>query len=211
MYAVGWMAWGASLSMYGCVSNQANGLSLVANIAPNAAMDCAVSPESTSFVPIGTLDTSVPTAYVLSPLVANELAATAGSTITEEHRVLVDTVEIDLTSPDLPIPAAFAKLTQPTSGAVEPAGGKTTFAVELVPLDVVRALRGLTGTINAAVRVRGSMVNGGEASSNVFNYPVRVCDGCLVQRIDCVAAATTQDKLNEDQCGFQDQTFKICQ
>ena len=155
----------------------------------------------------GVLDVRVPVtesdgAYLLFPLLKGDGV--------EPNRIALRGFEVDLHfvdgSPEVgdffaglgadPSTEALVRYQSPWSGSVPPGGGTATAATSAFPAETARRLRdadllrdGSYARVNALVRAFGDKLDG-RIKSDVFTYPIRVCDGCLINRITtCPASA----------------------
>ena len=151
----------------------------------------------------GTLDVraSAGTGYLLFPLLKNDLPAEGGGG-TEPNRIALDGFDIDLkiiegpaaalevwgaVAAD-PATAALLRYREAWSGTVAPSGGTTGAAVTVFPAEAARLLREADALSNTSarfevrVRATGRTLTGG-VKSDAFTYPLRVCDGCLINSI----------------------------
>lgn len=170
----------------GCV-DAADPLRILRNQSPDPG--CIVS-DSTSgiFLPRGQIDVAAASGYLFTPVVTNE----AESTTTVDRLVFLEGANVDLlfTDPDFYSEGELSTFKdegltyfiQPFSGSIE-AGGSAGFAFEVIPKALLDNIAGKLGEgestqIIAAVEMVGE-INGNEVSSNVFKYPIQVCNGCL--------------------------------
>lgn len=162
----------------------------------------------------GVLDVAVPmtnpeAAYLLFPLLENDLPADAEG-VSSPNRIALTGFEIDLTAiggPDAfrsffdsavgdPERAGLVRYQVPWSGSVDPGGGTTSATTNALPAEAARRLRdtgalagGSIGLVNARVRAVGR-TSSATLRSDAFNYPIRVCQGCLIRRTSaCPLAA----------------------
>jgi hypothetical protein len=162
----------------------------------------------------GVLDVRVPsahsdTAYFLFPLLENDLPADDPGGV-EPNRIALSGFEIDLTFVDgSPTAAAFfaglaadpttsalLHYQTPWSGSVDPAGGTTSTTAGVIPTETARRLRDggvladqSVARVTANVRAFGDTLSG-RVTSDVFKFPIEICDGCLINSITtCPAPA----------------------
>jgi hypothetical protein len=180
----------------------------------------------------GTLDIRVPAAsdaaYMLFPLIENDLPA-AGSGGPEPNRVALSgfDVQIEFVDGNAAAAAAFASMAAdsttaglmhfqtPWSGSVAPGGGRTSAGTSAFPAETAIRLRdsGALGDhsyahVTANVRAHGS-TQSGAITSDVFKFPIRVCDGCLINSI--TACPSTTAVLTGGVCGpGQDAPVDCC-
>jgi hypothetical protein len=157
----------------------------------------------------GVLDIRVPsthgdTAYLLFPLLKNDLPA-EGQGGGEPNRIALGGFEIDIAFVDGsdaardffatlladPAQSALLRYQAPWSGSVDPAGGTTAAATNAFPAETARLLRanGVLADpasnrahVDVKIRAFGQTQSGG-IKSDVFRYPLQICDGCLINSI----------------------------
>ena len=180
----------------------------------------------------GTLDIRVPAssdaAYTLFPLLENDLPA-AGAGGPEPNRIALSGFEVEIVFVDgnAASAAAFAAIAAdsstaglmhfqtPWSGSVAPGGGRTSAGTSAFPAGVAIRLRDSGALsdhsyarVTANVRAHGSTQSGG-VTSDVFKYPIRVCDGCLINSI--TSCPSTTAVLTGGACGpGQDAPVDCC-
>jgi len=180
----------------------------------------------------GTLDIRVPAssdaAYMLFPLLENDLPA-AGSGGAEPNRIALSSFEVEIAFVDgnAAAAAAFAAIEAdsstaglmhfqtPWSGSVAPGGGRTSAGTSAFPAETAIRLRDSGALadhsyarVTANVRAHGS-TQSGSITSDVFKYPIRVCDGCLINSI--TSCPSTTAVLTGGVCGpGQDAPVDCC-
>lgn len=180
-------------TLVGCVE----GTSVVILRNQKPAAGCVVSADKTvEALPFGSLDVGpLPDGkqnpgYLFTPLIQNGTVASAEDTL--QNLLLLEGADVVLK----PAPTAAsiavvqeleatgqARRTQLFSGSVEP-GGKLGAAFPIIDADQVLTLRDLVGEqavvqVVASVKVFG-VIDGGDVVSPAFNYPVALCNGCLI-------------------------------
>jgi hypothetical protein len=155
----------------------------------------------------GTLDVGVVqpgygTAYELFPLVENNLpgGVMAGH---DPNQIQLSGFDVDISVLGTAPPAAAQVISNaetanpallhyrvPWSGGVSSGGGQIATAVSVVPVDLAGALLTNGGlgtspalTLNVRVEALGTTTNGTTMTSDPFNYPIQVCNGCLVGNV----------------------------
>jgi hypothetical protein len=149
---------------------------------------------------------SAASAYVLFPLLQNDFPAPSGGQDVDANRIILSGFDVDVGLPPTPGDGPITDLitglralspddpdheliqySTLTSGSVASGGGNTASAVGVFPAELARRMRDmgvLSRTsyvwIMASVRARGDTLVGGVRSDS-FKYPIRVCDGCLVE------------------------------
>ena len=184
-----------------CVENNADsGMVILKNIAPEDG--CAVSPESTTFRGSGTIQADSRAGYLFTPLVRNDLATVEGENTTAKTIFVTGAkMTIAFYDPDLFTAAeqtqfqtdGLTRFLVPTSGTIDPDGGQSTFHLEIVPPELLTAIRAkLTAAaphtgLDVSVQMQGTR-SGDSLASNTFRYPVTVCLDCAVQLVgDCAS------------------------
>jgi hypothetical protein len=160
----------------------------------------------------GVLDVRVPAAsdaaYLLMPLLQNDLPA-EDDMGAEPNRIALTGFEVDIRFVDGSGPAGefFAQLAADPgtaallhyqtawSGSVAPGGGNTAAMTTAFPAETARRLRdskiladGSLVRVNAQLRAAGRKLTGG-VKSDVFTYPIEICDGCLIHSVTTCPAA----------------------
>jgi hypothetical protein len=114
-------------------------------------------------------------------------------------------------------PSPLLHYNTPYSASVSSGGGNTSAIVDAVRADLARAIRssGALGTaayayLTATIRFRGTTDGGRDVVSDPFNYPIRVCDGCLISSLSvCPSTSATINPGNP--CNVaQDQSVDCC-
>lgn len=191
-----------------CVENNADsGLVVVRNIAP--ATSCVVDPDSVLVQPAGTIEDDSVNGYVFTPLVRNDLVSAEGEPITAKSIFITGArVTIDFYDKELFTAAeqtqfdtdGLTKFLVPSSGAIEPDGGVSTFHLEIVPSELIAKIATKLATVtgdptpSTVLDVRVQFVGtrtGSDVSSNTFRYPVEVCHGCLTSSLGLCADLST--------------------
>lgn len=164
----------------------------------------------------GVLDVRVPSSsgsdagYLFFPLLKNDLPVEADDG-PEPNRIALGGFEIDVRFVDGPSgtaelfgalaadPSTLALLRYqaPWSGSLTPGGGTAAATTSAIPAELVQRLRdsdllhdAAPVRVNALVRAFGSK-QGGSIKSDVFTYPIRICDGCLINSTTACPASGT--------------------
>jgi hypothetical protein len=178
----------------------------------------------------GTLDVraSGGTGYLLFPLLKNDLPA-EGMGGVEPNRIALEGFDIDVklvagpaAVSDLfgalaadPATAPLMRYREPWSGSVEPGGGTTAASTVAFPSEAARLLRdgnvlgdGDSARFEIEVRATGRTLSGG-VKSDPFRYPLRICDGCLINSM--TACPATAPVLQGGTCNpGQDEPVDCC-
>jgi len=145
---------------------------------------CIAKPDNTGpFQSNGILDTAFASGYTAALLVGNQLTQQGSreQLRTETSRVTLRGAEVQLTTLDgkavAGSPGTFSTV---GTGFVDPAAGDTpsyaTMFVNLIP----PGLTGLPAQVLAKIRVFGDTLGGTSITSSELDFPISVCDGCLV-------------------------------
>ncbi len=205
---------GLALGAGACVDTNADsGLRIIANSAPGDL--CVVDPSALTFQDDGIIDANSFFGYLFTPIVTNDLV-TFGDELTAPKTIYVTHARVDIkfydpSFNDLPVDRGLVHFQVATSGSIEPNGGRVGLSFEVVPVDLLAAIGDqlpdpMNGvppsrtTLDVSVQLVGTH-GGDEVVSNVFRYPVEVCDGCLVAN---VGACTLLPE------GFEAQTGGVC-
>jgi hypothetical protein len=178
---------------------------------------CLIPTEPTVYMGMGTLDLSivrddVGTAYFVYPLIENNLpGSTSSSGGLDPNQIQLSGFNVDISAIGTPDPSAAAALSAasqylhfqvPWSGGVSSAGGRVSASVAALPVPLARALAA-TGTFSASpsmtlkltIQAIGRTNSGTGMQSDPFEFPLRVCSGCLVENVSaCPYAATPADQ-----------------
>lgn len=175
---------GGSALTVGCVDNDSS-MFLVGVVALDAA-NCTPKADTTAlFLAEGTLDVAFASSYTGAVLVGNQLTARGSreQLRTETSRVSLKGAEVTLTTVDGKVIRTYSTI---GTGFVDASGGDTpgygTMAVNMLPsqLSADAAVRA-AGVVVAKVRVFGDTLGGVAVTSSELDFPIRVCEGCLVR------------------------------
>jgi hypothetical protein len=171
--------------------------------------------------------------YVIFPLLQNNLPGPSGDG--EPNRIALSSYTVDVRmpadAPGGPIKALFDQLMTsgpdsspdplihfqvPTSGSVASGGGNTAGNVNAVSAELARAIRDTAELettpyvyLMASIRAHGGTLTGGVVS-DAFNFPIRVCSGCLIASLD-LCPVTTMSANTGNACNVaQDQAVDCC-
>lgn len=160
----------------------------------------------------GVLDVRVPAsdadaAYLLFPLLENDMQPESEGSGVEPNRIALSGFEVNLALVDGPagVQDLFASLAadpataslvnyqSPWSGSVSPGGGTTAAAANAFPAETARRLRdgnllgGAVARVDVKIRAVGNKLSV-RVKSDQFTYPLRICDGCLINSITACPA-----------------------
>ncbi len=173
------------------------------NQVPDTSGGCSIPAEPTVYQGKGTLDVGIVnntfhSAYLVFPLIENNLSGTGAAN--DPNQIQLSGFDVDIT----PIGDATAAAAQvlnsaspsllhfriPWSGGVSSNGGKISAVVEAVPVDLALQLAGAGGLgaaggldLNIKIQALGTTNSGRSLTSDPFNYPVDVCNGCLIGNV----------------------------
>ena len=181
----------------------------------------------------GTLDVRVPsalgdTAYELFPLLENDFPLDPGGEV-QPNRIALAGFDVDIELVDGsaavhdfftaratdPATQPLARYQVPWSGSVDAGGGLTAAFTNGFPTELAQSLRnaklladGSYLRVNLEVSAFGSNL-AGRVTSDVFSYPLRVCDGCLIASVS--ACPTSGSVLKGGECNpAQDAPVDCC-
>jgi len=176
--------------------------------------------------------------YVLFPLLQNNLSPPQGQA-SDPNRIALSGYDVHVTlAPDATltgpitdlfnglesgqpngVPSPLVEFSVPTSGSVASGGGNTSSAVDVVQAELARQMHTMWTLspsmpayiyLTAIVRARGKTLQG-SVESDAFNFPIRVCDGCLIANVDSLpvcpvtqAPTNVGNTCNVAQDGFVD-------
>jgi len=221
-----------------CVaSNGDEGIFVTKNVAPGA--DCSFTADvAEPFVSHGTIDLHSPSGYRFHPQMQSRISADAGqedarTVLLRGARVDIDLVSTDASGNKLFSTSELAALK--TAGAthfqslfsapLRPNGGIADGAFELIPTSLLQAIAEKAGSSTASFRteVVGKVVvygdmSGDEITSQEFQFPVTVCNDCVVNVLEdgtgapltCPVPAGTVVEQGNSCNPFQDGTVDCC-
>ncbi|HEY4103897.1 MAG TPA: hypothetical protein VGM44_08400 [Polyangiaceae bacterium] len=175
---------GAALFTPSCADN--NSSLFIVGVMDLAQASCIAMPQNTGpFLAAGTLDTAFASGYTAVLLVGNQMTQQGSmeQLRTETSRVTLRGAEVDLTTLDghaIDVPGAQSTFSTVGTGFVDPAAGTApsyaTVAVNVIP----PGLSNLPPQVLAKIRVFGETLGGTSITSSELDFPITVCDGCLV-------------------------------
>ena len=151
---------------------------------------CVVPTDQGAFIPRGRIDTNADSGYLFTPLVQSTVTESEnGST---DRVMFIEGADVELSfAPGFFSDAEIGGLessglvnfSQAFSGSIFP-DGFTSFAFIVVPKPLLDAIGdklsdGGATVVTASVTVFGEL-DGGDIESNPFNYPIEVCEGCML-------------------------------
>jgi hypothetical protein len=195
-----------------CVaSNGDEGIFITKNVAPGDG--CTLSSDvAEKFLAHGTLDLYSPIPYTFNPQMQSRITATTGkedsrTVLLRGARVDLDFVSTDAAGNKLFTASELAALKSAGathfqslfSAPLRPNGGIADASFDLIPTAVTEAIAAKVGSTTASFRtevvakvvVYGDM-SGSEITSQEFQFPVTVCNDCVVNVLtDAMGAAQT--------------------
>jgi hypothetical protein len=198
-----------------CVADSGDGSMLILfNTVPTASdTGCTIpTEEGGSFRQSGRIDVLAPdvfsaASYELYPIVESRLESLGDEA---QRTIAVHGAEVTLQSTDGALNDEFTRV---FSGSLRP-GGQTSFSVQVVDAEHLRSLsvgENETVTIIASVKIFGDL-QGSEIESDPFDYPIDVCNGCLIGLLgDCDSLPSDFDARTGGECNaFQDGPLDCC-
>jgi hypothetical protein len=171
------------------------------NQIPQSGGGCLIPIEPTVYQGSGKLDVGIvrsdfDTAYLVFPLIENNLPSSGGAHDPNQIQLTGFDVDVSVLSA-LPAAAAVFDAASallhfqvPWSGGVSSGGGQISAAVEAFPVALAEQLASSGGlgkeptlTVNLRVQALGTTNSGMTMQSDPFNFPVEVCNGCLVANV----------------------------
>ncbi len=201
------------------------------NQVPPASGACVIPVNPMVYSGEGMLDVSAvqgsfETAYYMFPLIENNLPG-HGAMGQDGNQIQLSGFDVDISAVGFPkagaaqvlatVDSSLLHFRVPWSGGVSSNGGQISAIVEAVPVGLAQALAMGAGldaspslTLNLRVQALGTTNNGTSMTSDPFNFPVDVCNGCLAASIGtCPLPAAPVNKGNA--CNpAQDQFVDCC-
>jgi hypothetical protein len=214
----------AAIGASACADNGDEVLLILNNVVPDE--ECVLSgDEEGLFIAKGIIDTVGGAGYLLTPLVKNTATSETG---TEAQRTaFIRGARIDLRFAE-PSPFNEEELQQladsgltrfevPLAATVSPNGSTAPFAFEVMQAPLIAALGDELGSpddrilVIAEVRMRATF-GGGTIESQVFPFPIEVCEGCNVFDVGpCAMLPGTFTPAVGNPCNpFQDGQTQCC-
>jgi hypothetical protein len=171
----------AGISTQGCAENESS--LFVIGVYALSRTQCIAEPNSTAvLLPAGTLDRSLASGYNAALLVGSQLTERGSreNVRTETSRLQIEGAHITIYSTD---GAEIARPDVAATGLVHPANGTdpglaTVFAQLIRPGDA--GALGPAGQAIVRIRIFGTTLGGQEIESGDYDFPIQVCDGCLI-------------------------------
>ena len=221
LLSVGLLSLGSLALMPSCAEN--NSSLFVVGVLDINSTTCVAKPDTSSgFLAAGTLDLAFASSYSASVLVGNQLTQRGDRTQlrTETSRISLRGAEVTLTTLD---GKALGNYSTVGTGFVDASSGDTpayaTMSVQIIPSALaanpaVRAAR----VILAKIRVFGDTLGNTSVTSSELDFPINICEGCLVKydvagdptetTYKCPPASATTQTTDAEPCvRGQDLTF----
>ncbi len=219
-------------ALAGCVASNGDQAMLILNNSALSigAIGCSFTGDiNQPFISHGEISTLSPVPYLLTPLIQSRITAemmgdTSQRTITLQGADVTLTVaSVSLMSPTgfstppAPDLGADGKFKSLFSGSILP-DGTANVGMDLVPLTVLNTIAMLATTpdthvhaeVVANITAYGTM-GGDKVTSEPFQYPVTVCNDCVVVDIGA-CTSTTMKSMTGNACNvFQDGTVECCE
>jgi hypothetical protein len=179
--AVGTLLACAAFSTVSCAENESS--LFVIGVYALSRTQCVADPSSSAvLLPSGVLDLQLTSGYNAALLVGSHLTErgsrenlrteTSRLSIEGAHITLYSTTGTEIVRPDV----AATGLVNPASGT-DP-GLATVFAQLIRPADVPAL--GPAGQAIVRIRIFGTTLGGQEIESGDYDFPIQICDGCLI-------------------------------
>jgi hypothetical protein len=201
----------AGLSTAGCAENESS--LFVIGVYALSRTQCLAEPNSTAvLLPSGTLDRTLANGYNAALLVGSQLTErgsrenvrteTSRLSIEGAHITLYSTEGVEIQRPDV----AATGLVHPANGT-DP--GLATVFAQLVRPDDLAAL-GPAGQAIVRIRIFGTTLGGQEIESGDYDFPILVCDGCLISYPSEAADPTSTEYLCDFSAATEGETIEAC-
>ena len=228
-----WLACAVCFGLIACQDNEV-GINVV-NVKPFDLTTCTAAMNDGEYLVSGTVDLALRDNYLINPVVRNNLADVneIKGLGTEDARVSTNSVvlqsaEITYAPLDSLVGNIPRTRTIPLSGTVSESDTAVLFYFPLLESEVMDALRSsdtffliddqgnarpkrTSVTILTSTRIKGTTLDGRTVESEPFQFPVEVCNGCMVSypsslleerngRLICPAAEVSEeDAANAEQ------------
>lgn len=183
----------ASAAAPGCMDDQPEAIFIRGALAPPTSRQnnqCVYTNDpSQPMLTAGSLDLGIKSTYGAMLLVGNQLTARAdpNDNRAESNRIQVTGVEVRVTLQD---GTSLANFSAPAGGIVDPQSGNTpsygTVGAMIIDSSTANALKALLPangggrTVLSFIRVVGTSLGQKELKSGELQFPISVCNGCLV-------------------------------
>lgn len=192
-----------AMLLAGCAGSGDEGMFILNNTAPTGTTCALTSDPTQPFLSHGSLVANAGVGYLLTPLIESRIDNPAMQAQTrtihlEGANVVLSKAD---TSGNL---TEVAKFTSLVSGSVPPLGS-VNVSFEVVPASVAAT----PGEYSANITVFGTL-GGGRIDGEPFNYPVTVCENCIVRNAGA-CPLTASNPMTGNPCNpFQDGIVDCC-
>jgi len=191
LLSAGLLTFGSLILTASCAKNDSS-MFVVGAIDISATTCIAKADTTDAMLAGGTMDTHFTQSYTAFLLVGNQLTQQGSreQLRTETSRVSLRGAEITLTGVDgsgLKDTAGHSAGTYSTVGtgfvdaSVGDAPSYGAMAVEVIPAGLVAKIANLPPVVLAKIRVFGNTLGGTSVTSSELDFPITICDGCLVR------------------------------
>ena len=178
--AVALLALGAALASSSCVDNDSS--FFIFGVMDIGTSQCVAKPDSSAvMIAEGTLDRTFADGYQAAILVGSHLTQ-RGS----REKLRTETARLAITGAHMTLygtQGAVIEFDTPATGLVNPSSG-TDPGLAAVFARLVRyedmAKLGDPGQMIARIKILGTTLGGQDIESAVYDYPITLCDGCLI-------------------------------
>jgi hypothetical protein len=214
---LGLLLLGPALALGACVSHGDEGMVVLNNTSVGMATACSLTGDpGQPFESQGTISVFSPGPYLVTPLIESRITADP----TNPDQVLQRTIQLQGAHVHLSIPAGSTSVT--TTAAMDfdalfsgdlPPQGTANVAFDLIPEQLISDVGALSGSsvhveVVASVTVFGSLA-GDRIDATPWQYPVTICNDCVVNPIGACGSVTATNKGNP--CNpFQDGVVDCC-
>jgi hypothetical protein len=219
-----------TLAFTGCVADSGGeGFIILNNTAVQGGTCVLLGTQGQPFKAHGQISTLSPAGYLFTPLFESNITATAGQEIT--RTLMFQGANVELTVEALTIQHADGTFTKPTPPVLEgtdgkfqslfsgslPPGGSANASFEIIPASTIASIAQASGAgatdhmaaeVKAIIKPFGTM-GGDRVDGTPFQYPVTVCNDCVV--VDHGACPLTGTVRTGDACQpYQDSIVDCC-
>jgi hypothetical protein len=209
-----------TVALAACVAsnNSDNPMVVLQNSAiPSGQLSCSFGTlgVGSPLLPFGEISTLSTNPYILAPLIQSRITATAGEEL--QRTILIQGADVTLTvaSPaGITLNASDAAFQSLFSGSLAPNMGTTNEIMNLIPATAIATIAASAGTtpfhaqVVANIKVFGTLA-GDRVESLPFQYPVTVCNDCIINELGpCPIAGTV--RVGNPCNIFQDSPVDCC-
>lgn len=218
------------LVLFGCANSGDEGMIILNNTAVGAGACTLSGTKGQPFLPHGMINAYSPAGYLLTPLIESRVVLAEGDTDTTQRTIFLKGANVSLevkavsiehpggsfTSPSITLSGQQAQFSTLFSGSLPPSG-TVNVAFDIVPVQTLRTILTASGAaetdrmsaeVLATVTILGEL-GGDDVESLPFQYPVAVCNNCVVN--DLGACPMMATNLGNACNPFQDGTVDCCE